>query len=197
MDIETSDVIVKITSMKARPVAISGYPAEDQGEGDEKIRLYPSLDPSFYFVFDKSCIIDVLPTIGNHQGHVTVLLDPDCELERVSRDFAKAAALEDEGGIGRMRRPKRPRFEDTLSLGCELLEDEAEQLLEEYRRDSTTNARRKQILERLREIGRTWDQIGCRALFGDIVAKVAPTDTGEGVTLPEIESIGIALSRLR
>lgn len=62
-----------------------------------------------------------------------------------------------------------PRL-DSFSIGCGLLQDEADRLIDEYR--NASEDRRGEILTRLREIGRTWVDIGCGSVFGTIVIGV-------------------------
>ena len=57
---------------------------------------------------------------------------------------------------------------DSHQRGCRALQTDAERLVEEYGRPGTTNQRRAEILEDLRNIGRDWRDTGCRARFGDI-----------------------------
>lgn len=78
-------------------------------------------------------------------------------------------------------RVKGPRL-DSLSAGCGILQDEADRLRAEYANQNTSNARREEILTRLRQIGRDWNNIGCRAVFGDISIRVKPVITVRGDT---------------
>lgn len=62
-----------------------------------------------------------------------------------------------------------PRL-DSFSIGCGLLQDEADRLIDEYR--NASEDRRGEILTRLREIGGTWIDIGCGSVFGNIAIGV-------------------------
>ncbi len=55
---------------------------------------------------------------------------------------------------------------DTFSAGCLMLQNKGDALIAEYK--NATNARREEILQELRNNGRDWINIGCRAVFGDI-----------------------------
>ena len=59
-----------------------------------------------------------------------------------------------------------PRL-DSVSVGCGQLQDEADGLRAEYKNPRTSAARRDQILDRLRNIGRNWNDL-CRSKFGDM-----------------------------
>lgn len=63
---------------------------------------------------------------------------------------------------------KVPLGGDSHQRGCYSLQEQGEALLDEYGDASTTDARRVEILGELRSIGSTWDQIGCRSVWGDI-----------------------------
>lgn len=55
---------------------------------------------------------------------------------------------------------------DSFSAGCLMLQNKGDALIAEYK--NATNARREEILQELRNNGRDWINIGCRAVFGDI-----------------------------
>jgi hypothetical protein len=61
---------------------------------------------------------------------------------------------------------------DSFQRGCKALQDAVYERLGEYRNDSTTNARRGEILNELRTLGGDWRAIGCQAVFGDIVGLI-------------------------
>lgn len=83
MNIEKNKVIEKIAELKCKPVQLFGYTMDDK-EGDSRMRLYPELDPSFYYLFNKDCILAKLD--GDEKSDkVTLLLDPECEIECVSK----------------------------------------------------------------------------------------------------------------
>jgi hypothetical protein len=63
-----------------------------------------------------------------------------------------------------------PRL-DSLSIGCGALQDEADRLIAEYK--NASNARREEILARLRNIGSDWHAI-CKGVFGSISLTVGP-----------------------
>ena len=55
---------------------------------------------------------------------------------------------------------------DSFSAGCLMLQNKSDALIAEYK--NATNARREEILQELRNNGRDWINLGCRAVFGDI-----------------------------
>jgi hypothetical protein len=67
---------------------------------------------------------------------------------------------------------------DTHQRGCALLQDEVFVLLREYKLTSTTTERRTQNIARLRDLGQTWDDAGCRDRFGDITGRLRPGHLG-------------------
>jgi hypothetical protein len=62
-----------------------------------------------------------------------------------------------------------PRGRTSLHYECRRVQNEANNLLDEYKRDSTSAERRDEILAELRAIGSYWRAAGCQAAFGDIV----------------------------
>lgn len=91
MKLETSALIGKISKLKRKPALFSGYL---KSKGDKKILLYPELDPRSYYVIETDCIIDIFPTEHDKRGHVTLLVDPSCEIECVAREYILATDLE-------------------------------------------------------------------------------------------------------
>jgi hypothetical protein len=61
---------------------------------------------------------------------------------------------------------------DTFQQGCEMLQDQAEALLEEYHRQGTTNLRLKQIIPELEKLDQQWQARDCQQVFGFIIPKV-------------------------
>lgn len=55
---------------------------------------------------------------------------------------------------------------DSFTAGCLSLQNDSDGLIAEYKNASM--ARREEILAKLRNIGQTWIDIGCKAVFGDI-----------------------------
>jgi hypothetical protein len=101
VDIETGALIEKIAKLKYKPISLSGYVIAEGGKQGATLLLYPRLDPGCYYVIDRTCIVDIRPTPGDERGHVTVLLDAECELECVCREHLHAADL-------RCEKPKSP-----------------------------------------------------------------------------------------
>lgn len=60
----------------------------------------------------------------------------------------------------------------SIDFACGALQDETDALLNEYKQESTTNARRGEILDRLREIGQSWYPF-CSTYYGDITLEPA------------------------
>lgn len=60
----------------------------------------------------------------------------------------------------------------SIDFACGALQDETDALLDEYKQESTTNARRGEILDRLREIGQSWYPF-CSTYYGDITLEPA------------------------
>ena len=56
---------------------------------------------------------------------------------------------------------------DSVSVGCRSLVNKAKALVDEYGRPGTTNARRKEIISELQDIGQTYGAI-CEKFFGPI-----------------------------
>jgi hypothetical protein len=70
---------------------------------------------------------------------------------------------------------------DSFSAGCLALQTAGDQLIAEYK--NASNARREEILQQLRNNGRTWREIGCQAVFGDISRLVlTPGGLRNGIT---------------
>jgi hypothetical protein len=59
---------------------------------------------------------------------------------------------------------------DSFQQGCRAIQDYTDGLIAEYK--TASDARREEILAELRNWGMTWIQIGCRAVFGDISARI-------------------------
>lgn len=83
MNIESNVIIEKIATLKHKPVKLVGY-VMDVSEDDTRVRLYPELDPGFYHVFNKDCILIKLDGDGK-QDKVSLLLDPECEVECIAK----------------------------------------------------------------------------------------------------------------
>ena len=73
----------------------------------------------------------------------------------------------------------------SFDFACGNLQDEGDRLRAEYARTPSTSPRRDEILARLREIGRTWQQIGCQAVFGSPVRRVNQATHGDGAQTDE------------
>jgi hypothetical protein len=78
-----------------------------------------------------------------------------------------------------------PRL-DSLSAGCGQLQDESDALRAEYKDSNTTNARRDEILARLRVIGGHWNDV-CRGTFGDMAYFVKVIATSDITTVGTLE----------
>ncbi len=78
---------------------------------------------------------------------------------------------------------------DTFSAGCLSLQNDADSLIGEYK--NATPARREEIIGQLRNIGSTWNQIGCKAVFGSIALTVKPV--GNAATA-NIETAGVLVA---
>jgi hypothetical protein len=83
-------------------------------------------------------------------------------------------------GTEAQARVKGPVF-DSFSAGCLSLQTESDGLVAEYK--NASEARREEILAKLRNIGQTWIDIGCKAVFGDISLMVlTPHGLRNGIT---------------
>ncbi len=109
MSITSSQLIEKISKLKDKPVRLSGYLLFDENKKETKIKLYPKLDPRCYYVIEKDCILDTLPTKDDEHQHMTLLLDPCCEVECVERKYLRSCDLV----------KKQP----IMSCNCEVLDD--------------------------------------------------------------------------
>lgn len=69
---------------------------------------------------------------------------------------------------------ERPTGDSDLAEACRGLLDYADDLIDEYGNENTTPSRREKILEQLKNIGSTWDFIGCRDQWGDPKARPLP-----------------------
>lgn len=92
MEIKRSDLIRKISELKNKPVRISGHVVPEDDAEEITIKVYPELDPGRYYVVEKSCIIEVLP--ADEEDRLTILVDPTCDIECVSRKRLSAADLD-------------------------------------------------------------------------------------------------------
>ncbi len=63
---------------------------------------------------------------------------------------------------------------DSFSIQCRALQDESDDLIAEYGRPGTTLDRKEEILTELRNLGMTWNQIGCRKVFGQFTPIPTP-----------------------
>ncbi len=90
--------------------------------------------------------------------------------------FAGALILTPAIANARINGPRITSFD----FACGDLQDEGDRLRAEYARTPSTSPRRDEILARLREIGRTWQQIGCQAVFGSPVRRVNQATHGNG-----------------
>jgi hypothetical protein len=85
--------MAKIVKLNKKPVVISGYLVTDGNKEKDTIRLYPRLDPGQYYAFDKECVVGTLSSEDDEEEFVTLLLDPDCEIEVVCRERIEAKEL--------------------------------------------------------------------------------------------------------
>ena len=79
---------------------------------------------------------------------------------------------------------------DSFSAGCLSLQNDSDSLVGEYK--NATPARREEIIGQLRNIGSTWNQIGCKAVFGSISMIVKPV--GNTVAATNIETGGVLVA---
>lgn len=61
---------------------------------------------------------------------------------------------------------------DSFQQGCELIQDQAEALLEEYYRKGTREKRQKQIVAELHNLNRAWKQQDCGQVFGYMIPSI-------------------------
>jgi hypothetical protein len=112
MDITFNDLMAKIAQSKRPPVQVRGYFLPHDAD-PESVRLYPALNPTRYYVIPKKCIVHLQTNPSDPQAIVTVLLDPKCEIECVTRQIVPA------GEIAQCRnsKPCRCGTTDTGTLG--------------------------------------------------------------------------------
>jgi hypothetical protein len=70
--------------------------------------------------------------------------------------------------------PVRPGL-DSFTMACAALQNNANALAKEYK--DASDDRRGDIIRELRNIGLTWRQIGCQAVFGSIALLPSGTET--------------------
>jgi hypothetical protein len=68
---------------------------------------------------------------------------------------------------------------DTIQRGCQLVQGQAESLLEEYHQSTTTKARRRQIIVELKKLELEWKRMDCEQVFGYMIPHI-PSPTGAG-----------------
>jgi hypothetical protein len=93
VELTSSQLIERIALLDDKPVILSGYILTSGDDANDSIRLYPSLDPRCYYVFSAQCVVDTMANRGDSPDRVGVLLQPDCEIELVSRMRASAKDL--------------------------------------------------------------------------------------------------------
>ena len=77
-------------------------------------------------------------------------------------------------------RMKNPEL-NSLGAACWDLQTQNDKLIAEYK--NASNARREELLQQIRNNGRTWRQIGCQGAYGDISMLVlTPGGLRNGIT---------------
>ena len=61
---------------------------------------------------------------------------------------------------------------DAFQLGCELVQDQAEMLLEEYHRKGTADKRLQQIISELKQLEKQWKERSCQQVFGHMIPEI-------------------------
>jgi hypothetical protein len=88
-------------------------------------------------------------------------------------------------GIAALASPSQARMKNpelnSLGAACWDLQSTNDRLIAEYK--NATNERREELLQQIRNNGRTWRQIGCQGAYGDI-SKLVLTPGGllNGIT---------------
>jgi hypothetical protein len=61
---------------------------------------------------------------------------------------------------------------DAFQLSCELIQDQAETLLEEYYRKGTSDERLEEIINDLNRLDKNWKEKDCQQVFGHMIPKI-------------------------
>jgi hypothetical protein len=73
---------------------------------------------------------------------------------------------------------------DSFQQACELIQDQAESLLEEYHRKGTADERLRQIVAILEELDGQWKEKDCQQVFGYMIPEIPRSPR----TAPKIQS---------
>lgn len=70
---------------------------------------------------------------------------------------------------------------DEFQQSCEIVQDEAEALLEEYYHKHTSRSRAIQIVKKLKNLEQQWTSLDCRQVFGYMIPQIPtpPADTAQ------------------
>lgn len=109
-----------------------------------------------------------------------VLLMAACQMEvKKQRETLQATDTLQKANPAKAASGTREAFPggDTIQQDCQLVQGQAESLLEEYHQKRTTEARKRQITAALKKLELEWKQKECQQVFGYMIPHI-PSPTG-------------------